>query len=226
MRQAGIAAFDNCTAFGSGHLRANAFAAIGAAHMLRVDPDHAPASDLLSRTVRIIVEAARARIPWPETRLTYDNARLPEALLVAGTVSGDRRLIDLALRLLEWLVGVETIRDHFSFTPAVGWTPGEPRPGFDQQPIEAAAMAEACYRAWSVTGESIWMARALRAVQWLFGRNDTGMTLYDPDTGATSDGLMRDSVNQNRGAESTLAGLTALQVAALCALKPDVPLPR
>ena len=78
-------------------------------------------------------------------------------------------------------------------------------------------MAEACHRAWSVTGDAVWKARAIRAVSWLVGRNDTGMALYDRHTGATCDGLMASSVNQNQGAESTLAGIAALQVAARCA---------
>jgi hypothetical protein len=77
-------------------------------------------------------------------------------------------------------------------------------------------MADACHRAWIVTGDAVWRVRALRAARWLMGSNDTGMSLYDPDTGATFDGLHDGSVNENRGAESTLAGIATLQVAALC----------
>ena len=78
-------------------------------------------------------------------------------------------------------------------------------------------MADACFRAWSVTGDPVWRVQAIGAAQWLLGRNDTGMVLYDRETGGTCDGLMEHSVNENRGAESTLAGITALQVAAMCA---------
>jgi len=77
-------------------------------------------------------------------------------------------------------------------------------------------MAEACYRAWTVTGNPVWRVRALRSAQWLMGRNDTGAVLYDASTGATCDGLKRDSVNENQGAESTLAGLAILQIADGC----------
>ncbi len=216
MRQAAADAFATCNSFDSVHLRANAYAALGAVEMLLADPSHTAAADLLERTARTIADAARARVPWPETRLTYDNARLPEALLAAGAVLGDRRMIATGIRLLEWLVRVETNSYHFSFTPTGGWVPGEERPAFDQQPIEAAAMAQACYRAWSVTGDSAWRARAIDAAQWFMGNNDTGMVLYDRDTGATCDGLEERSVNENRGAESTLAGIAALQTGALC----------
>jgi hypothetical protein len=219
MRRAGFDAFATCASFVSPHLRANAYASLGAVEVLIADPAHAAARDLLERTSSIIANAARSVIPWPEDRLTYDNARLPDALLAAGTVLKDRRLITDGLRLLEWLVAVEINGDHFSFTSTRGWSIGEPRPGFDQQPIEAWAMADACHRAWLVTGDAVWRVRALRAARWLVGSNDGGLSLYDSNTGATFDGLENGSVNQNCGAESTLAGIATLQVAALCHTK-------
>lgn len=221
MRYAGADAFATCATFDSTHLRANAYAALGAVEMLVADPGHAAGRDLLERTSGMIADAARGSIPWPEDRITYDNARLPDALLAAGTVLGDHRLITVGLRLLEWLVTVETADDnHFSFAPAGGWSAGEPRPGFDQQPIEAWAMADACHRAWVATGDALWRVRALRAARWLLGVNDNGMSLYDRATGATFDGLHRDAVNENQGGESTLAGIATLQVGVTCDTDP------
>jgi len=216
MRRAGVSAFDECSYFASTHLRSNAFAVLGSVDLLATEPTHVKALDLLHRASQVVIDAVRTRIPWPEVRLTYDNPRIPEALLAAGAVLEDRRMIDMGVRLLEWLLWVETDGDHFSFTPVGGWQSGEPRPGFDQQPLEASAMAEASYRAWTITGNAVWRVRALRAAHWLVGRNDTGAVLYDEATGATCDGLRQDSVNQNQGAESTLAGLTTLQIAAAC----------
>lgn len=216
MRRAGITAFEECDAFDSPHLRANAFAVLGAVDLLATETTHGPARDLLVKTSQVLVDAVRSTIPWPEARLTYDNARIPEALIATGATLGDSRMIDAGLRLLERLLWVETDGDHFSFTPVGGWQMGEPRPGFDQQPVEAAAMAEACHRAWTITGNPLWRLRALRSAHWLMGHNDTGAVLYDPATGATYDGLTMDSVNENRGAESTLAGLAILQIAAAC----------
>lgn len=220
MRHAGADAFATCTTFDSPHLRANAYAALGAVEMLSADPTHAPGRALLERTSGVIADAATSAIPWPEDRITYDNARLPDALMAAGTSLGDQRLVGIGLRLLEWLVTAETIHNHFSFAPAGGWSIGEPRPGFDQQPIEAWAMADACHRAWVITEDALWRVRALRAARWLMGVNDTGMSLYDPATGATFDGLHPESVNENQGGESTLAGIATLQVAAACDTDP------
>jgi hypothetical protein len=219
MRRAGATAFDDCSGFDSTHLRSNSFAVLGAVDLLAVEPTHAKARDLLARASLVLASAVRARIPWPEIRLTYDNARIPEALIAAGATLADKRMIDMGVRLLERLLWVETDGDHFSFTPVGGWQTGETRPGFDQQPLEAAAMAEACYRAWTITGRSEWRVRALRSAHWLMGRNDTGAILYDASTGATCDGLKQESVNENHGAESTLAGLAILQIASACLSK-------
>ena len=226
MRRAGVTAFDDCSGFDSPHLRSNAFAVLGAVDLLAVEPTHAKARDLLARASLVLASAVRARIPWPEIRLTYDNARIPEALIAAGSNLDEKRTIDIGLRLLERLLWVETDGDHFSFTPVGGWEMGEVRPGFEQQPLEAAAMAEACYRAWTVTGHSAWRVRALRSAQWLMGRNDTGAVLYEVATGATSDSLKKDSVNENQGAESTLAGLAILQIAAACLAESPASAPR
>ena len=219
MRRDGVAAFEDSSSFASNHLRSNAFAVLGAVDLLAAEPTHPKAGDLLARTSHVLASAVRARIPWPEIRLTYDNARIPEALIAAGAAQGDKRIVEMGIRLLERLLWVETDGDHFSFTPVGGWQTGDDRPGFDQQPVEAAAMAEACYRAWTVTGDSVWRVRALRSAYWLMGRNDTGAVLYDAGTGATCDGLKKDSVNENRGAESTLAGLAILQIAAACSTR-------
>ncbi len=216
MRRAGSDAFDTSASFQSPHLRANAYAALGASEMLVAEPGNRAALAMLERTSGTIADAARGRVPWPEIRLTYDNPRLPEALLAAGTALDDPRLVSTGMRLLEWLIRVETNGDHFSFTPSTGWALGEPRPAFDQQPIEAWAMADACYRAWGVTGDDAWRTRTIAAAQWLTGRNDNSSILYDQRTGGTCDGLTEGSVNENRGAESTLAGIGALQLAAMC----------
>jgi hypothetical protein len=213
MRDLGLEMFGEQRDFRSPSPRANAFAVLGASEILRSLPDHAPAWDTLERCVDHLFARDDARWPWPEDRLAYDNARIPEALLAAGTLLTDDRLVDSGLRLLEWLAATEFSGGHFSFTPAAGWAPGETRPRFDQQPVEAAAMADACARAWSVTGDGMWKDLVERAAQWFLGANDTGAALYDPRTGGCEDGLGPDYTNLNQGAESTLAALAVLQQA-------------
>ncbi|HEY7704063.1 MAG TPA: glycosyltransferase [Acidimicrobiia bacterium] len=154
--------------------------------------------------------------PWPEARLTYDNARLPEALLSAGRALDDSEMIADGLHLLEWLIEEEIGRNGFSFTPVGGRSRQGQKPAYDQQPIEAWAMADATARAGEVSGDVAWMAPAQVAVSWLMGLNDRGAALYDPATGACFDGLTPTGANLNQGAESTLSALGAI----LAMLKP------
>jgi hypothetical protein len=193
--------------------RATAYAALGAYEILRVHPGNPAALGLLADARTLLAGPPHdPSWPWPEPRLTYANAVLPEALLVIGAALKDDRALADGLRLLAWLVELETRGDHLSVTPAGGWRLGEPRPGFDQQPIEVSALAEACWRAYAVTGNRDWLTPIERAVAWFAGANDLGLALYDPTSGGGSDGLHADRINENRGAESTLAGLATFQL--------------
>ena len=198
--------------------RANAFAVLGAAEVLSALPEHPPSIELIRNWVGHFVMGSDPGWPWPEARLAYDNARLAEALIAAGTVIDDPSMTDDGFRLLDWLVEIEASDGHFSFAPVGGWAPGEPRPGFDQQPVEAAAFADACARAWVASGEERWRDLVGMAGRWFLGDNDLGVRMYDVETGASYDGLTPGGPNLNRGAESTISGLSTLQTAALLEL--------
>jgi len=212
MRQEALARFEVGLRRRSPWPRAMAFAALGAAEVLAVQPDHSRARRLLADTAPMIGPAGvDTRWLWPERRLGYANAVLAEALIVAGEHLGRHAATAKGLRLLSWLLAVETHGGHLSTTPVGGWGPGQPRPGFDQKPIEAAALADACARAFAVTGETGWADGLHLAVGWFVGDNDGGVEMLDRGTGAGYDGLTRSGRNDNRGAESTLALLSTLQ---------------
>jgi hypothetical protein len=190
-----------------------AYAAVGAAAVLQVHPHHAGASALLSDAAALIGRpTADPSWPWPEPRLTYANALLPDALLAAGSALGRPALIADGLHLLEWLLDRETVGGHLSLTPAGGSGPGDVH-GFDQQPIEVATLAEACARAAAVTGDARWTAAVRLAAAWFDGDNDTGARMWDPATGGGYDGLHANGVNLNQGAESTIALISTRQQA-------------
>jgi hypothetical protein len=214
-RDAG-AAFTLLEPLESTHLRPHATAALGAAEVLALEPNNAVARRLITDAATRIASATQRGNPWIEPRLTYDDARLPAALLAAAAALHDRDLLDLGLEQLWWLAEEQTLAERFSFTPVGGRAAGGARPAFDQQPLDAAAMGEACARAWSLTGDALWRSLAERAARWFLGDNDTGTVLYDRSTGGTFDGLTADGANLNRGAESTIAGIAALQAAASC----------
>lgn len=211
-RDPALARFDASTRFDSPSPRANALATLAAVEVLDAIPGHAPAERLLERAATRLGRLGEDDgWPWPEARLAYANALLAEARIAAGVALGEPRRVAEGLGLLEWLVRVESREGRFSFAPVGGWAPGEPRPGFDQQPIEAVAMAEACSRAFAVTGEPQWADAALRAAAWFVGENDSGAFLLNLFTGGCHDGLEPDGCNVNQGAESTLAMIGALQ---------------
>ena len=130
---------------------------------------------------------------------------------MAGDKLGRGRVLRNGLRMLDWLLGVETRDGHLSVVPTGGWSLGEPRPAFDQQPIEVAALADACMRAATVTGDRSWLGGAEMAVAWFLGDNDAKIPLLDERTGGGCDGLSRTSRSRNQGAESTLAMISVMQ---------------
>ena len=189
-----------------------AFAALGAAEVLRVDPGNVTAHALLSDAADTMMEPRR-RSPWiwPEERLTYTNATLPEAMIAAGAALGRPILLAHGLELLEWLLARETRHGHLSVTPVGGNGPDDEGPGYDQQPIEVAALADACARAAAVDHDRRWEAGYAAAADWFLGDNDSGVAMWDPNTGGAFDGLEEAGANLNQGTESTLALLSTLQ---------------
>jgi hypothetical protein len=211
LRARALAAFERGARRRSPWPRSMAFAALGAAEILTLNPAHDGALGLLADAARVIgPPAAHAGWPWPEPRLRYANAVLPEALLAAGHALADTALVDDGLLLLGWLLELQTRDGRLSLVPARGHGPGDHRPGFDQQPIEAASMADACVRAYRITGDPAWAAGIDLAVDWFLGVNDAGTPLLDAGGGGC-DGLERHGRNENQGAESTLALLSTLQ---------------
>ena len=192
--------------------RAMAFAALGAAEVLRACPGHIGARRLLGHTSTAIGPSTlNGGWPWPEPHLGYANAAMAEALIVAGHHLERPAATSRGLRLLTWLLEHETFNGHLSVTPVGGAMSGRPRPWFDQQPIEAAAMADACETAFTVTGDPRWREGLRLAVGWFLGDNDTKTVMHDAATGGGYDGLTPDGPNLNQGAESTIALLTTLQ---------------
>ncbi|MDD9304889.1 MAG: glycosyltransferase [Desulfobacter sp.] len=149
--------------------------------------------------------------PWVEDTLNYANAKLPHALLVSGHKMQVQNMVAMGIKSLEWLLAVQTADYHFAPIGCNGWfKKGGKRTRFDQQPIEAKTMVEACSEAYAITGDPKWVKNAVLCFNWFLGHNDLNMPLYDPKNGGCRDGLMVDGINQNQGAESTLAWLLSL----------------
>ena len=149
---------------------------------------------------------------WFEDIVTYNNATLPHALLLSSQWMERTDMMKVALESLRWLAEIQTSPKGW-FTPVGSngfFRRGGEKARFDQQPIEASAMVSACLEAYRITGDKSWYRQAQSAFEWFLGQNDIGLSLYDPTTGGCHDGLHPDRLNQNQGAESTLAFLLAL----------------
>ena len=212
IRGAAAARFELSAAQRSPFLHSMAFAVLGAAEVLAQSPRNGRALSLMADYVELVGPISmRNAWPWPQPRLTYANAAIADALVAAGAALGEGPVVADGLALLDWLLAVETCGGHLSVTPVGGWGPGETRATFDQQPIEAAALADACARAFALTGEPRWACGLDRSIGWFLGDNAGGVVLYDPDSGGGFDALTSSGRNTNQGAESTLAMLATMQ---------------
>jgi glycosyltransferase involved in cell wall biosynthesis len=167
---------------------------------------------LAGRLLELHDRSATPDWPWFEPILTYDNARLPQALIASAAAGGDPRALEVGLASLRWLMTVQTApQGHFRPIGCDGfYRKGGDRAQFDQQPVDAQATVAACFEAYRATEDPSWMTEACSAFEWFLGRNDLGQELYDPGTGGCCDGLQEDRINRNQGAESTLAFLLSL----------------
>jgi len=200
-------------------LRAHALLILACTAVLvgRDDGHHDP---LASTTLEDLATRLHARFrlettsawPWPEPILTYENALLPRALIVGGSLLGSDAMVATGLTVLDWLIAVQTAPAGHLSTIGNGWWPrdGE-RSHFDQQPIEATALLLAAEAALALTGEARYRETMERAYGWFLGQNDNGSLVAEPASGACRDGLTEDGVNTNQGAESTLMWLTAAE---------------
>jgi glycosyltransferase involved in cell wall biosynthesis len=150
---------------------------------------------------------------WFEKSLTYSNARLSQALILAGWRSDNQRMIEVGMDSLKWLVAEQHCGDEEIVVPIGSngfYTEGKEKARFDQQPVEVCATVSACMEVYRLTEEGQWHDSAWRAFRWFLGKNDLQVALYDATTGGCRDGLHPDRVNENQGAESTLSFLMAL----------------
>lgn len=191
--------------------RAMAFGILGAAPILVVDENNGRAAALLANfAVRLFRQAAAQNRPgwiWFEPVLAYDNCRLPEALLRAGMVLGGQDLVAAGLETLQWIARAQDAPEgHFRAVGSASFHREYSAPAlFDQQPLEAQGMIEACEAAFRITRDPQWAALAGRAFAWFHGANDGGVAMADHASGECYDGLTPTGPNLNRGAESVLA---------------------
>ncbi|MFL6814847.1 MAG: glycosyltransferase family 4 protein [Bradyrhizobium sp.] len=196
--------------------RAWAFTLLGLDAYCAVAPEDIQAREarhsLADRLISCLEKVETPDWVWFEEGLAYDNARLPQALLLTGMATQTPEYVHAGLRSLRWLMRQQTTSGgHFRPVGTAGF--GElrqhPRP-FDQQPVEATATIAACLTAWRADADAEWKTTATRAFGWFLGSNDLALALADPHTGSCRDGLHPDRANENCGGESVVCYLLGL----------------
>jgi len=195
--------------------RAEASVVLGCAAILGSRSGGLPAFTLTLLATRLherFVRDATLDWPWPDAVVTYENALIPRALIVAGRILESEPMVDQGLRTLDWLVDAQTAPDgHLSPIGNGWWHRGGEKSQFDQQPIEATALLLAAEAARSLTGSLRYEAAMERSYAWFLGANDLGLYVADPATGGGCDGLTPTGINTNQGAESTMMWLIAAE---------------
>jgi glycosyltransferase involved in cell wall biosynthesis len=196
--------------------RAWAFMLLGLDAYCAVAPDDLRAREvrhsLADRLMSCLASVETPDWVWFEEGLAYDNARLPQALMLTGMATQTPQYLDAGLRSLRWLMTQQTTAaGQFRPVGTAGFGEQRQHPrAFDQQPVEATATIAACLTAWRADGDAEWKAMATRAFAWFLGSNDLSVALVDPLTGSCRDGLHPDRANENRGGESVVCYLLGL----------------
>jgi hypothetical protein len=194
-------------------MRAQASVLLGCDAATRSRPTAATA-----RTYRVLAERIGSTFdgprapdwPWPESRLTYENALPVRGLIAAGRQFDRQSMIDVGLEVLDWLIASQTAPEgHLSTIGNGWWVRDGAKSQFDQQPIEATALLLAAESAHFVTEDARYRAAVEQAYAWFLSGNDLGVPVALPERGASFDGLTPPGVNTNQGAESTLMWLIA-----------------
>jgi glycosyltransferase involved in cell wall biosynthesis len=196
--------------------RASAFTLLGLDAYCAEVPDDRRARDMRRILAeRLMLSLGSVETPdwiWFEEGLAYDNARLPEALIVTGMATRNRGYVDAGLKSLRWLMTQQTSPlGHFRPVGTAGF--GEQRKpprAFDQQPVEATATIAACLSALRAEDDAEWKTEATKVFSWFLGSNDLSVALVDTETGSCRDGLHPDRANENRGGESAVCYLLGL----------------
>lgn len=197
------------------HPRSLAFSLVGIhAYLVRYsgDSEVRRVRELLAnRLFDHLQKYAKPQWPWFEDKVTYANAKIPQALLLSGQWMHRNDMTEMGFCILDWLIKQQTEKGHFSPIGNAGWlVKNGSKALFDQQPIEAQAMIEASLLAYQMTQKEEYSEAARKAFHWFLGQNDLNVPLYDYTTGGCRDGLQPDGANLNQGAESTLAWLISL----------------
>lgn len=188
--------------------RAKAYAVIGLG-CLGGKRDNAY-DDIISRLAASLAEqydlSSDGGWHWFEDSMTYCNATLPWAMLIAYQITKEKRFRKIGFQSLKFLKKMTFRKDYFKPIGCNGWLQkGKEPAGFDEQPVEACEMTLVFLEAYAVSKDKKFLGRAETCFSWYRGNNSRKLCLLDPETGGCYDGIEPDGLNLNQGAESIVS---------------------
>lgn len=195
------------------HPRSLAYLILGLVSYLEIHPEENIIEVLQQKTEQLssfFDHSIDKKWLWHNDMVTYANSRIPQALIASGVFLNKEHIKSKGLKILDWLIMKQFQHDVFSPIGNKGWLTQDGKANYDQQPLEAHGMIDACLQAEELTKDQKYGDYALKAFAWFTGENDQAAVLYDFTTGGCRDGLQTDGPNLNQGAESTLSWLMSL----------------
>lgn len=144
---------------------------------------------------------------WFEDELNYNNAVLPESLLLAGNALDNTDYTQQGIAALEFLISKTFSTTYMPIGHSSWYKNNETRSNYDQQPEDPASMIIALSTAFAHTQNESYKKLANICFSWFLGNNSLKKSLYDVSTGGCYDGLHPNRVNLNEGAESLVSYL-------------------
>jgi len=189
--------------------RAVAYTLVGLCKGKMLCPDkqlHIIVNRLSSFLLGLYDKSRRSDWLWFEDYLTYCNAILPHALFSVYSFNGDKKCLKIAHESINFLNDILFREGYLNIIGNQGWYHRRGSvPLFDQQPVDAASIAFACWEAYQCLGKNEYIYLANLAYQWFRGKNIHRLSLYNKASGGCFDAITKDGINTNQGAESVLS---------------------
>lgn len=147
---------------------------------------------------------------WFENYLTYGNGILPESMLFAYLVTNKPIYKKIALESLEFLLSKMFTKKGFKVISNNGWYHKDSQPQeYGEQPIDVSYIIQTLNSFYTAFKNPLHKEYMKTAFNWFLGKNHLNQIMYNPISGGGYDGLEKENVNLNQGAESTVCFLTA-----------------
>ncbi len=147
---------------------------------------------------------------WFENYMTYANSILPEAMLYTYLLTKKEVYKKIAIESFDFLLSKMFNNGHFKTISNNGWYHKEKIVNqFGEQPIDVSYTVQALDVFYKAFKKEHYKVKMELAFSWFLGKNQLGQIMYNPIIGGCYDGLEKNNVNLNQGAESTICYLIA-----------------